>query len=146
MLFPKFAIMFPLAFVMIFDFSSTLVGQPSCYWQDYNSCKEASPIGEFLLSLGPEYFTVSFIFYLFAVLFLMAKLSEAKRLFLVMSVFLGHASGGASWLPMLYSNLLLPEINEWYLHVGYFISVSIIAGICFGNNNNQKVKSSAESA
>ena len=145
MLFSKFAIMFPLAFVMISDFALTLAGQPSCYWQDYNSCIEASPIGEFLLSLGPEYFTVSFIFYLFAVLFLMTKLSETQRLFLVMSVFLGHASGGASWLPTLYSNLLLPEIRDWYLHVGYFISVSAIAGICFGNNNH-KIKSSAEPA
>lgn len=147
MLFSKSENKFPLAFVMILDCSFTLVGQPYHYWENHSLCREGSPIGQFLLSLGPEYFTISFAFYLFAVLFLITRLSETLRFLLVISVFLGHAAGGASWLPRLYSNLFLPEINDWYLHIGYFITVSIIAGLCFGNNNNHhKMKSSANTA
>jgi hypothetical protein len=126
---PKSFLIAPLALVMLIDLALTLGCQPHGYWQNYTCCIESSPIGHVLLSVGPGYFAASFIAYALAIIFAGVKLPKPFNLVVFVAAFLGHAWGGSSWIPTLYSCFSTAQINPWYLSVGYFCSIAAVAGI-----------------
>ena len=134
----KFSICIPIILVMIFDLVFTIAGQPDGYWENYNLCHESSPIGKLLLTIGPIYFIASFVLYMISILVLVIKLPNRFSSILIVAIFLGHAWGGASWVPILYRNFSFAEINKWYLCMGYFIFVSLISNFYFSKTNKGK--------
>ena len=138
----KFAVCVPIILVMCLDLVFTMAGQPDCYWEDYSLCHEASPIGKLLLSIDPMYFVASFVAYAILILVLVIKTPKLISSILAMSAFLGHAWGGASWVPHLYKSLPLAEINGWYLCIGYFVCIAAISSFCcFGNKRKLSTNS-----
>ena len=127
-------ILTPLILVMILDLIFTLVGQPEIYWHNYRFFNEASPLGQVLLSHHPGYFVLAFVLYLLFVLFLATNLKQPLNIMVVIGLFLAHAWGSASWLPILVYRFLpigrSLDINNWYLTIGYFIIIAIISGFC----------------
>ena len=133
----KSAVCAPIILVMVLDLVFTMAGQPQCYWEDHSLCHESSPIGKLLLSIGPMYFIASFAMYMICILVLVIKLPRLLSSMLFIAVFLGHAWGGASWVPTLYKILPLTEINEWYLCIGYFVCIAVISSFCFFGNKGK---------
>ncbi len=123
-------ILAPLILVTFLDFVFTLAGQPASYWQSFNLSNEASPLGFSLLSQNPIYFILFFIFYLLLILFLSVNLPRPFNIMIWIGFFLGHSWGSASWLSILSRRYPSIYIDDWYLTIGYFIFVAIVAGFC----------------
>src|SRR3989344_9253208 len=130
MFFSKSRILLPLLIVMELDLVFTLLGQPSCYWDNPVECCEGCLIGKIILSRGPIFFIGFFVIYTLVSCILYKMLRKPYDNIVYMTLFLGHSWGSASWLQKLFINFLHCEINEWYLNIGYFIVVGIIFGVC----------------
>lgn len=130
----------PLILVMALDFWFTLAGQPKSYWQGMHShCMEINPIAKMLLQTGPSYFVTAYIFYVFAICFLVSSLRKPMDTTIIIIVLLGHSWGSASWMPCLLRTSFGSELNDagtWYLHIGYFGIIALACSICFRNQTN----------
>ncbi len=127
----------PLISVMGLDFCFTLVGQPNCYWEGlHNSCVETSPIGRAFLKAGPEYFISAYVVYVVIVCLMVGRLRDFIDTAFVMGLIMGHAWGSSTWLPNMFYTLFRFDLGPedlWYLHVGYFMFISILCGIFLPN-------------
>ena len=120
----------PLAIVMILDGVFTMAGQPDAYWQNYTLFNEGSPLGQSLM-LNPAHFISFFIAYVVLVAILVVSLKRPLNVIVWLGFFLGHAWGGSTWAPKIFFDLtgIVANIEGWYLTVGYFILIAVIAGL-----------------
>ncbi len=120
----------PLAIVMILDGVFTMAGQPDAYWQNYTLFNEGSPLGQSLM-LNPAHFISFFIAYVVLVAILVVSLKRPLNVIVWLGFFLGHAWGGSTWAPKIFFDLtgIVANIDRWYLVVGYFILIAVIAGL-----------------
>ena len=127
---PKYALLFPLALVMALDLALTMRGQPESYWYDYTQCVESCPIGHLVLTLGPWYFVIGYIFYMTSTIILVKSLPKPYNISLAIFIFLAHSSCGSSWLAKIFKQIFAYEVNQWYLQMFYFICIAAFCGFC----------------
>ncbi len=136
-------LIYPIALVMTLDAVFTLAGQPEGYWTNFSRVNEVSPFGFFALTKNPLLFTVTFLAYMFVVVYLFKKLPHPLDLILGLTVFLGHAFGSSTWIPILYTKFNFPTtfFSNWYTTITYFILLSIASvflTIYSGKENSKK--------
>jgi hypothetical protein len=126
----NFLIIAPLAIVMVLDGVFTMAGQSEAYWQNYALFNEGSPLGQSLM-LNPAYFISFFVAYVVLVSILVVSLKRPLNVIVWLGFFLGHAWGGSTWAPRIFFDLtgIAANIDRWYLVVGYFILIAVIAGL-----------------
>lgn len=122
-------LIYPIALVMALDALFTLIGQPEGYWTNFSRVNEGSTFGFLALTRSPFLFTITFLAYMFVVVYLFKKLPHPLDLILGLTVFLGHTFGSSTWIPILYAKFNLPQMpfSEWYATVLYFVLLSVVS-------------------
>ena len=122
----RFLIFVPLIFVMVLDLCFTLLGQPENYWWDYTNSVDDNPIAKKVLTLGPIYFTLAYIWYSCSVIVISSVLPKSLKNISIIFLFIAHALGAHSWLSTLLYDFFSFEVNQFYLDVSYSVIVSLI--------------------
>jgi hypothetical protein len=125
---PYLFFVFPLILVMVLDLVFTLIGQSQDYWRNFQFFNEANPLAGFLLSHHPALFVLFFFIYLVFILFLTVNLKKPFNLILYIFFFLIHSWGSSSWLSELFFSYQANYLSDWYLHIGYFVFISLVSG------------------
>jgi hypothetical protein len=125
---PYLFFFFPLILVMVLDLVFTLIGQSQDYWRNFQFFNEANPLAGFLLSHHPALFVLFFFIYLVFILFLTVNLKKPFNLILYIFFFLIHSWGSSSWLSELFFSYQANYLSDWYLHIGYFVFISLVSG------------------
>lgn len=118
---------FPVLIVMFIDCLFTLIGQDKSYWINPMTVNEGSPSGFALLSQGPLFFIIPFIFYMLVVFFTLKKTNINFTIPFALLLFIGHSWGSSTWLSRLfnYNN----QFDLWYITIFYFLIISIITSL-----------------
>jgi len=121
-------IVFPLALVTTLDLIFTLIGQSQDYWRNFQFFNEANLFARFLLSVNPALFVLLFFLYFALVLLFIFNLKKPFNLMLYIFFFLIHSWGSSSWLSELFFSYQVDYLKDWYLHIGYFLFISLVSG------------------
>lgn len=89
---------------------------------------EDSPVGNFLLGIGPAIFTVSVSIYLAGLWWLVRTLSEYFKIFLSLLVTYLHAYGAESWVQR---HIPITHHLQWYFHIGFVATLTAFVTVMF---------------
>ena len=94
----KYKLLWLLLAVIAFDFGVTLVGQPSSYWSDPHTAREANPLFPWFMVRGIAWYVALILAYVISVATLLRVLPKQGAIVTGLVFLLSHYFATCTWL------------------------------------------------